>query len=160
MTPKPKSAKRAAITIVVEETSGRAARAVPLIRRAAALALAENGKRRRSLTILLTNDARLKALNAQFRGKNRVTNVLSFPSADPAYLGDVALAYGLVAREARQQGKKFPAHAAHLAAHGVLHLVGHDHENPAEALVMEGLERRILARLKLADPYAADGKTA
>jgi probable rRNA maturation factor len=92
-------------------------------------------------------------LNTHFRGKNKPTNVLSFPSSDPAYLGDIAIAYGVVAREAKAQKKRIKAHAAHLAVHGVLHLLGFDHEIETDAVVMEGLETRILATLGLADPY-------
>ena len=109
-----------------------------------------------TLTILLAGDARLKALNSRFRAKNKATNVLSFPAADGAggYLGDIAIAYGVLAREARESGKRFADHLAHLAVHGVLHLLGHDHEKPSEAARMEGLEREILAEFGIADPYA------
>jgi len=105
------------------------------------------------LTILLTGDAHVAELNARFRGQNRPTNVLSFPSDEPDYLGDVAIAYGVVAGEARVQGKSFAAHAAHLAVHGVLHLLGHDHIAKGDAVVMETLEARILKSLGIADPY-------
>ena len=122
----------------------------------AALRALEREKAKGSLTILLSNDAKLKELNALFRGKNKPTNVLSFP-ADPnpdAHLGDVAIAYGVVKREADESGKRFADHLAHLAIHGALHLLGHDHEKPKEAARMEGLEREILAEFGIADPYA------
>ena len=122
----------------------------------AALRALEREKAKGSLTILLSNDAKLKELNALFRGKNMPTNVLSFP-ADPnpdAHLGDVAIAYGVVKREADESGKRFADHLAHLAIHGALHLLGHDHEKPKEAARMEGLEREILAEFGIADPYA------
>jgi probable rRNA maturation factor len=121
-----------------------------IIRRAAALAL---GTKTGSLTILLTDDAHLADLNAQFRGRNHATNVLSFPSNEPDYLGDVAIAHGVVAREASEQGKRLPQHAAHLAMHGVLHLLGHDHVVAKEAAAMEGLEVRLLAKMGIGDPY-------
>ena len=122
----------------------------------AALAALEREKVKGALTILLSGDARLKALNALFRGKNKPTNVLSFPAeANPdRYLGDVAIAYGVVAREARESGKRFSDHLTHLAVHGTLHLLGHDHEKPKEAARMERLEREILAEFGIADPYA------
>ncbi|HEY1878102.1 MAG TPA: rRNA maturation RNase YbeY, partial [Rhizomicrobium sp.] len=109
------------------------------------------------LTILLAGDRKLKALNQDFRGKNRPTNVLSFPSAN-GYAGDIALAYGVTAKEAKQAGKTFTDHAVHLVVHGVLHLAGYDHERPSDASVMEPLEVKILGRLGVADPYMAPGQ--
>ena len=107
------------------------------------------------VSILLTDDPTVHALNAQYRHQDKPTNVLSFPAADTAHghLGDIALAYGVCAREAVEQGKTLSAHLQHLVAHGVLHLVGYDHEDDADAEVMEDLERQILAGLGLADPY-------
>ena len=152
-----------AIHIVVENEAWRKkTRALLLMRRSARLALTAAGAKSgaKGLTIMLADDAYLKNLNAAFRRRRKTTNVLSFPSADPAYLGDIAIAFGVVAREARAQAKSFSAHAAHLAAHGVLHLLGFDHEKKAEAKRMEALERRILAKLGIADPYAARGSSA
>lgn len=141
-----------AITIRIDEPRWKAEpKACSLLRRAALLAL---GAKAGAVTILLTGDAPVAELNHQFRGVKGTTNVLSFPSSEDGYLGDVAIAHGVVAREAREQGKTFAAHAAHLAAHGVLHLLGHDHVVEAEAQTMESLEVRILARLGIADPYA------
>jgi probable rRNA maturation factor len=127
------------------------------MKRAAQRAM-EHEKSKGSLTILLGSDARLKALNGLFRGKNKPTNVLSFPADEnpDAYLGDVAIAHGVVTREARESGKRFADHLVHLAVHGVLHLLGHDHEKPKEAARMEGLEREILAEFGIADPYAVN----
>lgn len=143
-----------AIAILTDDTEWKAAPAViRLVRRAAGLALAE-AKRTGGVTILLTGDTRVAELNAQFRGQNRPTNVLAFPSDDAGYLGDVAIAHGVVAREAREQGKTFANHAAHLAIHGVLHLLGHDHMIERDAKAMEAIEVRILAKLGIADPYA------
>jgi probable rRNA maturation factor len=108
------------------------------------------------VAILLTNDAAVRDLNARFRGKDQPTNVLSFPApANPErLLGDVAVAYETCAREAAGQGKGLADHLQHLVAHGVLHLVGYDHDVDADAEIMEALERRILAALGVADPYA------
>jgi probable rRNA maturation factor len=147
--------KRADITLIVEEKLWRSdRRALALVRRAVGETLVKAARRPRALTILLSGDAHLKELNALFRGRAMPTNVLSFPASGTNYLGDVAIAYGVAAREARAEGKPFAAHAAHLAVHGVLHLLGYDHENAREAQIMEALEARILARLGLADPYA------
>jgi probable rRNA maturation factor len=92
-------------------------------------------------------------LNRQFRGKDKPTNVLSFPSGDSGYLGDVAIALGVVEREARAQGKSVPAHAAHLAAHGILHLKGYDHVTASACAIMERAETLILVKLGLPPPY-------
>jgi probable rRNA maturation factor len=108
------------------------------------------------VVILLTNDAEVRALNARFRGKDAPTNVLSFPAgANPhGHLGDIALALGVCAAEAEAQSKPLADHLRHLVAHGVLHLVGYDHQGEAEAEAMEALERDILAGLGIPDPYA------
>lgn len=110
------------------------------------------------VSILLTDDDAVARMNQQFRGKAGPTNVLSFPAGPnpEGQLGDIALAYGVCATEASEQGKTLTAHLQHLVAHGVLHLVGYDHITDDEAAVMEDLERRILASLGVADPYAAD----
>ncbi|HEX4637056.1 MAG TPA: rRNA maturation RNase YbeY, partial [Rhizomicrobium sp.] len=104
-------------------------------------------------TILLANDKKLRGLNRDFRGFDKATNVLSFPGAD-GYAGDIAIAYGVAAKEAKAAAKSIADHAAHLVVHGVLHLAGYDHERPKDALVMEPLEVKILKRLGIADPYA------
>jgi probable rRNA maturation factor len=97
----------------------------------------------------------LRELNRDFRGKDKPTNVLSFPDPAPGALGDVALAFETCSAEARAQGKPLDAHLAHLVVHGTLHLLGWDHETVSEALAMEARERRTLRRLRLADPYRA-----
>lgn len=107
------------------------------------------------ITILLTDDAALRRLNRDFRGKDKPTNVLSFPAPGRDYRGDIAIAYGVTRAEARASGKAFADHAAHLVVHGVLHLAGYDHVRAKDAKVMEPLEVKILARLGIADPYAA-----
>lgn len=99
--------------------------------------------------LLLADDAALRRLNRQFRGKDNPTNVLAFPGAP----GDIAIAYETCAAEAGGVGDRFRDHAAHLIIHGLLHLAGHDHETDEEAAAMETLETRILASLGVADPY-------
>jgi probable rRNA maturation factor len=122
-----------------------------LVRKAARAAV---GNRVRSLTIALADDKRVRALNARDRRKDKPTNVLSYPSGERAFLGDVVLARQTVWREARLQGKTPADHVAHLVVHGTLHLMGYDHEtSEADAERMEALERRILAKLGIADPY-------
>ncbi len=108
------------------------------------------------LAILLTDDETIADLNLRFRGKAGPTNVLSFPAAASArpHLGDVALAFGVCAREAQDQGKSLEHHFMHLVAHGVLHLLGYDHETDSEAESMEALERHLLKDLGVRDPYA------
>jgi probable rRNA maturation factor len=129
-----------------------------LLSRALAAAAAEEGAGG-SVSLLLGDDAAVAALNAQFRGKQGPTNVLSFPAPPagpgaPAFLGDIALAAETIVEEANFQGKRFEHHAAHLAVHGFLHLLGYDHHEPAEAEKMEARERAILAILGIEDPYA------
>jgi probable rRNA maturation factor len=122
-----------------------------LVRKAARAAV---GNRVRSLTIALADDKRVRALNARDRRKDKPTNVLSYPSGERAFLGDVVLARETVWREAKLQGKTPADHVAHLVVHGTLHLMGYDHEtSEADAERMEALERRILAKLGIADPY-------
>ena len=107
-----------------------------------------------AVSVLFADDAAVRAMNRTFRGKDAPTNVLSFPAPDGfGALGDIALALETVAREAREQGKSVRAHAMHLLAHGLLHLVGYDHETDADAERMEARERAILAGLGIADPY-------
>jgi len=108
------------------------------------------------VAILLADDSTVQELNARFRGQDKPTNVLSFPAAEnpEGHLGDVVLALEVCAREAAEQGKPLGWHLQHLVAHGVLHLVGYDHMDDAEAEEMEGLERVILAGLGAPDPYA------
>jgi len=107
---------------------------------------------------LLTDNATVQILNADFRGKSAPTNVLSFPAPATArpHLGDIVLAYGVCAEEAKTQGKPLAHHLTHLTAHGVLHLLGYDHETDVDAEAMEVLERDILADLGVPDPYASD----
>jgi probable rRNA maturation factor len=127
-----------------------------LARTAAQAALDSEGASAEGVTLLLTDDATVRELNDRFRQQDKPTNVLSFPApTNPEhFLGDVALACGVCAREAAEQGKPLAHHLQHLVAHGVLHLLGYDHEGDAEAEAMEGLERTVLAGLGVPDPYA------
>jgi probable rRNA maturation factor len=119
---------------------------------AAALVPAEG-----EISVLLTDDAGVRDLNRTWRGLDQPTNVLSFPAARPsaALLGDIAIAYETLAREAAADGKPFLHHLAHLVVHGFLHLLGYDHQTDSQADAMEGLECAALARLDIADPYIA-----
>ena len=124
--------------------------------------LATAGRGPAELTLLLTDDDGMARLNGAHRGRPEPTNVLSFPADRPggsgseeAYLGDVALAWGVVDREAGGAGLDVRDHALHLIVHGVLHLLGHDHATEEEAASMESAEAAILAAFGVADPYAA-----
>ncbi len=116
---------------------------------------------RRGIDVLLTSDAEMRLLNKEWRGKDGSTNVLSFPSPDmpvpdgeAAHLGDIVLAWGTVAQEAREEGKVLADHVTHLVIHATLHLLGFDHEDEEGAHTMEAREREILAGLNIADPYS------
>ena len=147
-----------------------------LARRAATSAIAESafpqlgsGPRSVELGIRLTGDEQVRALNAEWRGKDSATNVLSFPMADPGelddrsgdgpelMLGDIVLAHGICAAEAAEKAISVEAHASHLLVHGTLHLLGYDHHDDAAAADMEAREVRALARLGIADPYEGQG---
>jgi probable rRNA maturation factor len=111
------------------------------------------------ISILLTDDEEQRGLNAEWRGKDSSTNVLSFPQIEPfgpvfGLLGDITLARETLEREALDLGKSMEDHFTHLVVHGFLHILGYDHIEEDEALVMEGLETHILSGLGIADPYA------
>ena len=144
----------------------------PLVRKAAEAAIAESAypsltdsERPVELSVTLTSDEQVRALNAKWRGKDKATNVLSFPMADQMdldranvadrelLLGDIVLAHGVCAHEAEEKGVDFQQHATHLIVHGTLHLLGHDHEREDDAAEMEGREVRALARLGIKNPY-------
>lgn len=110
----------------------------------------------RGLTVALAGDDAVAALNLRFRDKQGPTNVLAFPAAPNIedHLGDIVLAFGVCAREAREQGKSLGAHLQHLVIHGALHLIGYDHADQGEARAMETIERELLAGLGVCDPYA------
>lgn len=142
------------ITLLVEDPKWRSHRGLLARLTKAAEAARRSARLKGSITILLAGDRKLRDLNHDFRGLDKTTNVLSFP-ADGSHAGDIAIAYGVTARQAKAAAKNFPDHAAHLVVHGVLHLAGYDHERAKDALVMEPLEVKILKRLGIADPYAA-----
>ncbi len=123
------------IELVVEDPAWRGHRGLSARLEQAAEAARKATKLRGGFTLLLADDARLKQLNRNFRGKNKPTNVLSFPGGD-GYAGDIAIAHGVTKKEAAAAGKSFADHAIHLTVHGVLHLAGHDHETDADAQVM------------------------
>ena len=144
----------------------------PLIRKAAAAAIGESAfpqlnesSRHVELSVRLAGDQQVRELNAHWRGKDRPTNVLSFPMAEPyeleqsdedgpaIMLGDIILAHGVCAAEADEKGVNFYDHATHLVVHGTLHLLGHDHVADADATDMEAREARALKRLGIANPY-------
>ena len=133
-----------------------------LLDRAVSAAFAETGAAGRSeLSIVFSDDAHIRTLNAGWRGKDKPTNVLSFPAFPfpkggplPPMLGDIVLAAETVAKEAGLEDKPLENHITHLVIHGLLHLLGYDHETDAEAEEMEAIERSALARLAIPDPYA------
>ncbi len=169
------------IDIIIETESWQ--QALPTVERvveraaAATFSQATRGGGHWQTAILLADDATLRDLNRRFRGQDKATNVLAFPAhedsaryADPAVespiiagdepqqWGDVALAFETVAREAAEQDKSLADHLSHLVTHGLLHLLGHDHQDSAAALRMEALEREILWQIGVADPYAAEDR--
>jgi len=116
------------------------------------------------VSVLLADDAAVRVLNRDWRQIDKPTNVLSFPApkqpAGEPVLGDIAIAYETVAREADEEGKPFLHHLAHLAVHGYLHLMGYDHQTDSEAEAMEALEREILRGMRIPDPYRAEATDA
>jgi probable rRNA maturation factor len=161
---------RLSIAISVEDQSWvrLAPDAGRLLRRAARDALAEakadgwKGSRvGHEISFVLTDDKRMRTLNRAYRGKDKPTNVLSFAALEgarpkpvmPWLLGDVVLTSGVIAREAKAQRKSVPHHLSHLAVHGVLHLLGYDHEQDRDAETMEALEIAALAGMGIANPY-------
>ena len=147
------------IEVVIAEPRWRAAVGRPeqVAREAVAAALAEAEAQgypvAGHVTVLLAGDREVRRLNGDFRAKYKPTNVLSFPAGMPGQLGDVALAFGTVRREARAAKRTVRAHLAHLVAHGALHRAGHDHLRAGEARRMEQAESRALRRLALPNPW-------
>jgi probable rRNA maturation factor len=162
---KPAARGRHAITpsidIVHESPLWQAQPEVDAMLRRAIAEAADVSTKHAELAIVLTDDSRIRVLNHTWRGIDKPTNVLSFPATEPrghgapALLGDIVIAYETTAKEALAQGTPLLHHLAHLAVHGFLHLRGYDHEVDDEAEAMEGIERAILARLNIPDPYAA-----
>ena len=131
-----------------------------IARRAVDGVIGETGVSGSELSVVFSDDAHVRTLNAGWRGKDKPTNVLSFPAFPhsrrgevPPVLGDVVLAAETVAAEASAEGKRLADRVTHLIVHGILHLIGYDHETDAEAEEMEEMERRILAGLDISDPY-------
>ena len=146
------------IDVVIEADAWAAYRDAEDIVRKAIEAAAAFENRPGEVAVMLTDDATIQQLNAQWRDMEKPTNVLSFPASDVSaaldhHLGDIAIACETVAREAEAENKAFSDHLAHLAIHGYLHLIGFDHETDNEACRMERLETRILSSLGIADPY-------
>ena len=134
---------------------------------AAELADADTGDA--ELAVMLTDDEGIRTLNSNWRGIDKPTNVLSFPALQPSgpvgpddaprMLGDIAIAYQTMRREADDEQKPFDHHLSHLAIHGFLHLIGYDHEQDSDAETMEALEKEILAQLGIPDPYSDRERT-
>jgi probable rRNA maturation factor len=152
-----------ALDVCVESPLWAAIDLEVLSERAVAAALAETGTRLRpgcAVTLTFSDDESVRGLNREWRGLDKPTNVLSFQAVEPdkisaAFaLGDLVLAQETVAREAAEEGRAIEDHVSHLIVHGVLHLLGYDHEDDEEAEEMEAIERRALARIGVADPYA------
>jgi probable rRNA maturation factor len=117
------------------------------------------------ISVLLADDAAVRALNCDWRGIDKPTNVLSFPAAKqpaglPPLLGDIAIANETLTREAETDGKPLLHHLAHLVVHGYLHLMGYDHQTDSDAEAMEALERDILRTLRIPDPYRGQATDA
>lgn len=174
------------VDLLIDSGTWEAPSLTPLAKAAAKAALdgaglgqgAQQGAEGWQISLMACDDDRIAALNAEFRGKPTPTNVLSWPAQplappspgavppaptpdpfeDLTELGDIALADGVCAREAEQQGKSLEAHVTHLIVHGVLHLLGYDHETAQDAALMEGIERKVLGQMGIADPYAWDIK--
>jgi len=162
------------IDVLIDDAAWDAAGLEALANTAHPAALTALGLRpdRFAVSILACDDARIATLNAEFRGKPLPTNVLSWPTEDryvaagqipdlpvaqpdgpPLELGDIAIAHGVCAREATDLNRPFDDHVTHLLVHGLLHLLGFDHIDDADAALMEGIETRILATLGVPDPY-------
>ncbi|MBD1204077.1 MAG: rRNA maturation RNase YbeY [Rhodobacteraceae bacterium] len=164
------------VDIVIEDDKWEAFGLESLAERACAATLDGVGLGTLGYSVVLMgcDDARIAALNADFRGKPQPTNVLSWPSEEraadvaggvpdlpvpggaeePCELGDIAIAFETCEREAAEQGKPMVEHVTHLVVHGLLHCLGYDHVDEADAAVMESLEVRILASMGLSDPYS------
>jgi probable rRNA maturation factor len=150
------------IDVLVQSDHWRDSTDIEKTVRHAIAAAAAVATRAGELAVVLTDDSTIRGLNRDWRGIDAATNVLSFPTGaaggKPPLLGDIVLAYETVAREARDEGKPFAHHVAHLVVHGFLHLVGYDHEHGEDAEIMEQTERNILQRMAIPDPYRRPGK--
>ncbi|MFT3972893.1 MAG: rRNA maturation RNase YbeY [Amaricoccus sp.] len=159
------------VEVILEDPRWHEAGLEPMAERAARAALSAVGRDpdRHEIALLACSDARIAGLNADFRGKPKPTNVLSWPDHDGAvpepegagagerlFLGDIAIAFDTCAREAEEGGLPFADHVSHLVVHGVLHLLGHDHEDDAEAEAMEAIETNVLASMGVPNPYSRE----
>ena len=116
------------------------------------------------VSVRIVDEHEMRKLNRDYRQQDKPTNVLAFPAGDAAFvppgerplLGDIVVCASVVAREADEQGKPLDHHWCHMLVHGILHLLGHDHDTDQEAKAMEAVERRVLASLGIADPYAGN----
>jgi probable rRNA maturation factor len=151
-----------AISVSIDRRSWKAARHLHRLATSAAVAAIKTAgadPAQLDLAIRFAGDRAVARLNEKWRGKNGSTNVLSFPAAQAGhgdFLGDVILSAGVIRREAREQGKTIDDHTAHLVVHGVLHLLGHDHQDARAARRMERIEISALDRIGIADPYRND----
>jgi probable rRNA maturation factor len=168
----PRSRAASSLEIVIESPLWKSKRNAKTILQQAVEAASAACKAKGDLCIVLTDDAAIRKLNRTWRRQNKPTNVLSFPAANSPsragegrgrstgarrsarFLGDIVIAYETTAREAVAESKPFPHHLSHLVVHGFLHLLGYDHTVDDQAEAMERLERAILARLDVPDPYA------
>ena len=156
-------------TLAITDVMVRMQAAVTAVWRETPMARELSKRRQVEISMLLTHDAQMRELNREYRGKNKPTNVLSFPGMDTdtlsvagydgpglpsVALGDVVISLETAMAEAEDAGKALVDHVSHLTVHGLLHLLGYDHEDDEEAATMEALEVRILAHLHIDDPYA------
>ena len=162
-----KPAGEAEPEVVLDVQRATSATSLPSDEELASWAAAAVGNRKAcaEISLRIVDEAESQALNHQYRGKDKPTNVLSFPADIPPelglpLLGDLVICAKVVAREAEQQHKALRAHWAHMVVHGTLHLLGYDHIEDDEAEIMESLETRILAQLGISDPYAPINETA
>lgn len=149
--------RRMGLVILTQDHQWNGLRAT--VKRAGEALLRNRRLKKVSATILLAENMQVQELNRTYRGKDKPTNVLSFPDGDIVkgirQLGDIVLAYETIADEAQAQGKTLKAHVSHLTIHGMLHLLGYDHETAREAKAMESLEITILGGMGIANPYEA-----
>lgn len=123
------------------------------LKKAAILALESENISNTEITILLSDDKRIRELNSEFRGKDKPTDILSFPAGEEGYLGDIILALETIKKDNEDSKLEFYEHLSHLIIHGVLHLLGYNHENEEEAEIMERKEINILNKLNIINPY-------
>lgn len=149
------------IDVRIADAGWRNVRSLRMVTERALSAAANHLGQGGEVAILFTNDVEMHSLNKQWRGKDKPTDVLSFPADDEMpgeikHLGDIALGLETARADAERMGRPLRAHISHLLVHGFLHLLGYDHETDGDASVMEALEIEILAGLGLPDPYALE----